>query len=397
MVKLPPKKIFNEASYYLQQLPSFSKRIKELVRRAGGLKRVIAFFLIVILILSGVVYSTCFKKVSLKVSSSVSPSSILIGDTVKFTFKVVMDKDTELEFPDIMKDLKGFEVRNQESFEEAFFRKRTIRRVYSITKYTPGKYDIPPMTLRYRDKVGIYWKTADTKEVIIRIKRLAKVEDVQPGRRISIGDSMAGEKGYKAASPTGIAPSAAGPGMGGGGPSIAAPIRYYINDLKGPKRVLTWQDVVLRAVLYSVGGILVLFVGILVINTIRHKPEKEIPPPHAVAIKALEELHSEKLLDKGDPKEFCAKLSRCLMWYTRVRYKMSPVEQTSAEFVKEAGEVKELTATQKTFLKEGITACDLVKYSAYEEDKKQLEALLKDGIKFIKETKLREEPEEENK
>ena len=392
MVKLPPKKIFDESKYYLQQLPSFSGKVKELVKKAGGPKRVIIFFLAFILVVSGTIYTVCFKKVPLKVSAYARPGSILIGDTLKFTFKVVMDKDTELEFPDIEQELQDFEVRNHESFEDVFFRKRTINRVYSITKYTPGEYNIAPMTLRYRDKGGIYWKTADTKEVTIRVKRLVKMDDMQPGRRIRTGEGLAGG-GYKG---TGM-PSAGGePGMGGGA-SVAAPIRYYIHDTEGPRRVFTVQDIVLRAVLYAIGGIVVLFIAVIVINTIRYKPEPGPEPVHVTAVKALDRLRSEKVLDKEGAKEFCLRLSRVLMGYVRIRYRMRPVEMTSKEFINDLETVEELTPDQKSFIKDSITLCDHVKYSVYEADKQQLDSLLKDVVKFVKETKLKEELEEENK
>ena len=70
---------------------------------------------------------------------------------------------------------------------------------------------------------------------------------------------------------------------------------------------------------------------------------------------------------------------------------------TSKEFINDLETVEELTPDQRSFVKDSITLCDHVKYSVYEADRNQLDSLIKEVVKFIKDTELKEEPEEENK
>ncbi|MBD3427320.1 MAG: hypothetical protein GF409_08910 [Candidatus Omnitrophica bacterium] len=388
MVKLPPKKVFDVEKYRMEHAPTVWSRVGRIVERIGGPRRIAVYSLMFILLVAGVVYYAFFRPVPLKVTASVHPGRILIGDTAEFTLRIIRDKDTEIELPDLEKELEDFQIRGKETVKSAFSRRRVRKTVYRITKYEPGEYKIPPLPVLYRGK-GRIWKTANTREVTLRVRRLVRLDDIEPGRRINIGGRIKG--GMKG---TGMPSSPGASGMGEG-PSVAAPIRFYIHDLEGPRKIYTWKDIALRAGLYTAGGILLLFIGLIVINTIRYKPGPGPVPLHVMALDALGKLRSEKLLEKQEYKEFCLGLSRTLMGYVRIRFKMRPVEMTSQEFINDLEQVEALGKKDKDFVKDAISLCDRIKYSPGEADKKYLEDLLGKVKAFVEKTREREEEEEE--
>jgi len=317
----------------------------------------------------------------IKIKTSIWPRSVYIGDTVKFTITVVSDKNIEIKLPDIKRKLRKFDIEGVSETEEKSFRRNKIKQTYLLSKYESGRYQIPRMTIKYRREGEIIWSRIKTEGKSVFVKTLIKV-DLEAERRIKIGGMYVEKFGYGTES------------LGGGqdrGRFMDVPIRYYVNDIRPPKDILTLKDIVIKALLVLVSVVLLAALVMTVASFIKSMSEKKMPPAYQVALKRLNRLGTKKLIEKNMVKEFASELYSILTAYTRARFKFGKREMTGAELSSKIDGLKDLSEDQKAFLKQRILLCELIKYSEQVFSKESLGQSLKEELEFVRETAEKEE------
>ena len=163
----------------------------------------------------------------------------------------------------------------------------------------------------------------------------------------------------------------------------------------GPKTVMkapfAWEDwyVAIAAVLLFVPFLLLL---IFLIKRIRDdkpiirkiKVEPKLPP-HQVAMQEIERIKSEKIWQKGQPKEYYTELTDALRTYIKERFGFNALEMTSAEIIDKLLETNDKGAL--TDLRTLFQTADLVKFAKHNPMMNENDANLINAIDFINETK----------
>ncbi len=113
-------------------------------------------------------------------------------------------------------------------------------------------------------------------------------------------------------------------------------------------------------------------------------------PPHIEAIKALEDLHNQKLWQNEKYKEYYSSLSDILRLYISRRYSVAAMEMTSEEIIVAMRGV-ELPSKSSIDLTTLLRDADLVKFAKATPDGEENEAHYLRAYYFVEETKEQEE------
>ena len=115
--------------------------------------------------------------------------------------------------------------------------------------------------------------------------------------------------------------------------------------------------------------------------------------PHQKAMKEIEQIKADKMVNSENSKEYYTKLTDTLRKYIEERYGFNALEMTSSEII------ERLTASQdqKSLdeLRQLFTTADLVKFAKYSTLINENDANLVNAIEFINQTKLENVPVEE--
>ena len=172
-------------------------------------------------------------------------------------------------------------------------------------------------------------------------------------------------------------------------------------DIKDPYKVpLTWQEILLWSVI-AAAVILALWLGMRYWK--KRKEEKGMPeirrkpaePAHVFALRELNTLREARLWQQGKVKEYYTRLTDILRTYLEYRYGIRALEQTTPET---------LTALEKTgfndnrlkgILGQILETGDLVKFAKFVPQPDVNESVLLDAFVFVNETKESWKKEEE--
>lgn len=140
------------------------------------------------------------------------------------------------------------------------------------------------------------------------------------------------------------------------------------------------------------GALIVVLLAALIYLTIRYvrkrkgkvKPKK-ILPPHVLAIKSLEKLHSRKLWQNGKHKDYYSNLVDIVRIYIERRYGVGAMEMTSDQILSAMESVNEERLRIK--LSELFDKADLVKFAKMEPSPEDNEQAYFDAYFYVEETK----------
>ena len=160
-------------------------------------------------------------------------------------------------------------------------------------------------------------------------------------------------------------------------------------DIRGPVAVpKPW----VRTVAYIAGGaVLLLGTAALIWVLLRRRAAQAAaaappPPPHVWALRQLEALLAEKLVQAGRVQEFYFRLSALVRTYIELRFGLMAPERTTEEFLREVQRSSALRFGHKDLLGEFLTACDLVKFARHEPAGGEIDASIDAARRFIEET-----------
>ena len=88
-------------------------------------------------------------------------------------------------------------------------------------------------------------------------------------------------------------------------------------------------------------------------------------PPYAIACERLENLRLKDFPREGKIQEYYVELSDIVRRYLEGEFLIKAPEMTTEEFLRELKQAPSLVASQKSFLREFLDSCDMVKFAKY--------------------------------
>ncbi len=281
------------------------------------------------------------------VESSLSRDTILIGDQLDLTLRVVQPAGLQVSLPRFVDTVsQGLEVIG-EPRTDTLKRKDgrwEITRTWRVTSFdTSGVVLIDPM--------AVSWKN-DSLTARLETRPLQLVVRLLPVQT---------DKGPK--------------------------------DIKKPKKLpVTWQEVVV----WTGSGLLVLALLVLgILYWKKRKEGKELPairkkpsePAHVFALRELNTLREARLWQQGRVKEYYTRLTDILRTYLEYRYGLRALEQTTPETLQALTESGFNDNRLRGILENILATGDLVKFAKYVPQPDVNESVLLDAFVFVNETK----------
>ncbi len=167
-------------------------------------------------------------------------------------------------------------------------------------------------------------------------------------------------------------------------------LKQTIADIKQPlHKPFEWIEIK-DQLLWGGVGVAVLAVAIyFAIRLWRRRKRREAPqhriPPHVLAIRALEKLHSKKLWQNGRPKEYYSQLADIVRVYIEGRYGVNAMEMTSDQILEALDGFNNARLLDK--LRELFRLADLVKFAKFAPDPEENEQAYFDAYFYVEETK----------
>jgi len=252
------------------------------------------------------------------------------------TVEVQGPADAELALPDVGKELHDFTVRESSPVEQQTVDgRRLLRQRFEIDSNLPGQREVPALAV-----------AAANGEV--RCEPLT----------IEVESAVEGE-----VDPTKFA------------------------DISGPvavKRPWSWVPV------YVAGAGALALAG-LVWWMLRRRNHRlampaPVPPPHVWALRQLEALLAERLIEQGRTQEFYYRLSDILRTYVELQFGLMAPERTTQEFLMDLRRSDALRYGHRDLLGEFLTACDLVKFARHEPGGAEIDVVVDSAQRFLRET-----------
>lgn len=289
---------------------------------------------------------------SVTVDATIDSLQILIGEQAKIKLQVSLDADKRAIFPaytdTIVRGVEVLDVAKPDTQLLNGGRRALITQEYTITSFDSALYYLPPMEV-----------TVDNKKY--QSKALAlKVYSVNVPLDPENPEEFFGPK----------------------------------TVMKAPFAWEDWYGALACLVLLIPFGILIAYLikrffdNKPIIRKVKVEPKL---PPHQLAMQEIERIKSEKVWQKGMPKEYYTELTDAVRTYIKERFGFNALEMTSSEIIDKLLEVKDKEAISD--LKELFSTADLVKFAKHNPLMNENDANLISAIDFINETK---EQEDEN-
>lgn len=285
---------------------------------------------------------------SVTVDATIDSLQILIGEQAKIKLQVALDADKRAIFPVYTDTLvRGVEVVDIAKPDTQMLndgRRSLITQEYTITSFDSALYYLPPM------EVLVDNKTYRSKALALKVYSMP-VDTLHP------------------------------------------------DQFFGPKTVMqapfAWEDwyVSITCAILFVPFLLLLIYLVKricdnkpIIRKVKVEPKL---PPHQLAMKEIERIKSEKVWQKGQPKEYYTELTDTLRAYIKDRFGFNALEMTSSEIIDKLMDMKDKEAISD--LRSLFQTADLVKFAKHNPMMNENDANLINAIDFINETKEKED------
>jgi hypothetical protein len=278
--------------------------------------------------------------------TKLSRDTIRIGDQVVFSVTATVPKGYSVVFPNFADTLaKGVELLNAAPIDT---QKNGIDRVdliyrLLITSFDSGVHKIPPMNILFgEDKITDTVRTSNvwlTVNTLPRDTTLAGIFDIKPplSEPITLGE------------------------------------------------VASW------------GGLFLLIAGLVTLIILyfkrkkSNKPivffEKQVDPPHVIALRKLQKVTDDKLWETDNPKHYHSVVTEIVREYIEGRFEVPALEQTTLEILQNLKTKNTVGKTLYDNLYDNLSLSDLVKFAKYIPTTSDNEGLLKFAYRFVNETK----------
>ena len=177
----------------------------------------------------------------------------------------------------------------------------------------------------------------------------------------------------------------------------------HVEKFFGPKDVqdnpFQWSD---WSLLFWLSVLLLLLLGVCYYLYVRLRSGKPIVTririvkrllPHQKAMQQIEQIKAEKMVSSEDTKAYYTRLTDTIRKYIEERYGFSAMEMTSSEIIAKLTAEQDESALSE--LRHLFLTADLVKFAKYSTLINENDANLVNAIEFINQTKLENQPVEE--
>lgn len=308
------------------------------------------------IILSLLPFAAFAQSVAPKVTATVEPDSVMIGDRFTLTIDVEKDLVQSLFFPSFQSE--NLETEKGAPSLECIVdhavdtlkrdgRKLLLRKRYTLAAFDEGIYNLGRPSVLYADKniVDTLYGTRDSLTIVVKTFKIDSTSvlcDLKPQKTMPF---RFGEiSGYLSVALLVLA---------------LAVVAIWLLARHLAKRGKSLADL--------------------------FKPEPPLPP-HIVAIAALEELQNQKLWQNNKHKEYYSALSDILRTYIDGRFGVSAMEMTTDEIIDAVADI-ELPQKSAMDLVSVLRDADLVKFAKAMPDAAENESAYSKVYYFVEETK----------
>ena len=293
-----------------------------------------------------------------KISGTVEPDSIGIGDRFLYTIEVERDLMQEVYFPDFNQSVEHYEMIEDRPVDTLSRegRKLKLRKSYLMAAFQEGIHKVLPEVMYLDKNIIDTLRGDDTLCLMVTTFEIDSTShtifDIKPQRTL----------------------------------------KFKFGEISG---YVTWTiiAIIILVLLFLVAKRILAHYGKSFSDIFKPAPPL---PPHEIALRDLKKLHSERLWQEDKHKLYYSGLTDILRAYIAGQFGVGALEMTSDEII-EAMRGVEIPQKQKMDLTELLRDADLVKFAKAMPEAEANEAAYTMALNFVEQTMPQPEEEDDEK
>ena len=293
-----------------------------------------------------------------KISGTVEPDSIGIGDRFLYTIEVERDLMQEVYFPDFKQSVEHYEMIENRPVDTLSRegRKLKLRKSYLMAAFQEGIHNVLPEVMYLDKNIIDTLRGDDTLRLMVTTFEIDSTShtifDIKPQRTL----------------------------------------KFKFGEISG---YVTWTiiAIIILVLLFLIAKRILAHYGKSFSDIFKPAPPL---PPHEIALRDLKKLHSERLWQEGNHKLYYSGLTDILRAYIAGQFGVGALEMTSDEII-EAMRGVEIPQKQKMDLTELLRDADLVKFAKAMPEAEANEAAYTMALNFVEQTMPQPEEEDDEK
>lgn len=293
-----------------------------------------------------------------KISGTVEPDSIGIGDRFLFTIEVERDLMQEVYFPDFKQSVEHYEMIEDRPVDTLSRegRRLKLRKSYLMAAFQEGIHKVLPEVMYLDKNIIDTLRGEDTLRLMVTTFQIDSTShtifDIKPQRTL----------------------------------------KFKFGEISG---YVTWTiiAIIIVVLLFLIAKRILAHYGKSFSDIFKPAPPL---PPHEIALRDLKKLHSERLWQEDKHKLYYSGLTDILRAYIAGQFGVGALEMTSDEII-EAMRGVEIPQKQKMDLTELLRDADLVKFAKAMPEAEANEAAYTMALNFVEQTMPQPEEEEDEK
>ena len=293
-----------------------------------------------------------------KISGTVEPDSIGIGDRFLYTIEVERDLMQEVYFPDFKQSVEHYEMIENRPVDTLSRegRRLKLRKSYLMAAFQEGIHKVLPEVMYLDKNIIDTLRGDDTLRLMVTTFQIDSTShtifDIKPQRTL----------------------------------------KFKFGEISG---YVTWTiiAIIILVLLFLVAKRILAHYGKSFSDIFKPAPPL---PPHEIALRDLKKLHSERLWQEDKHKLYYSGLTDILRAYIAGQFGVGALEMTSDEII-EAMRGVEIPQKQKMDLTELLRDADLVKFAKAMPEAEANEAAYTMALNFVEQTMPQPEEEDDEK
>ena len=293
-----------------------------------------------------------------KISGTVEPDSIGIGDRFLYTIEVERDLMQEVYFPDFKQSVEHYEMIEDRPVDTLSRegRRLKLRKSYLMAAFQEGIHNVLPEVMYLDKNIIDTLRGDDTLRLMVTTFEIDSTShtifDIKPQRTL----------------------------------------KFKFGEISG---YVTWTiiAIIIVVLLFLIAKRILAHYGKSFSDIFKPAPPL---PPHEIALRDLKKLHSERLWQEDKHKLYYSGLTDILRAYIAGQFGVGALEMTSDEII-EAMRGVEIPQKQKMDLTELLRDADLVKFAKAMPEAEANEAAYTMALNFVEQTMPQPEEEEDEK
>lgn len=293
-----------------------------------------------------------------KISGTVEPDSIGIGDRFLYTIEVERDLMQEVYFPDFKQSVEHYEMIEDRPVDTLSRegRKLKLRKSYLMAAFQEGIHKVLPEVMYLDKNIIDTLRGNDTLRLMVTTFEIDSTShtifDIKPQRTL----------------------------------------KFKFGEISG---YVSWTiiAIIILVLLFLVAKRILAHYGKSFSDIFKPAPPL---PPHEIALRDLKKLHSERLWQEDKHKLYYSGLTDILRAYIAGQFGVGALEMTSDEII-EAMRGVEIPQKQKMDLTELLRDADLVKFAKAMPEAEANEAAYTMALNFVEQTMPQPEEEDDEK